>query len=569
MAAGQTPSEQQSEGNIRFELFAPYSDVGVLMGSWDDWTPHTMQKNDGGVWWTSLDIPDGEYEYKFRVRSKSPWAQDQDVEISDPTAVQLGKETRQHALLRVKNGQRVLVDYEWKHDDVPLPSNDKLVIYELHLGDFRGGEGDDQTDPGTFRTAIGKLDYLADLGVNAIELMPVSEIPGANYWGYSQRSLYAVENRYGTPEEFCEFVDECHARGIRVIYDAVFNHMATDSPLTMIDYTYWFYGENPDGPDLDFGPKFNYEFHDEALDVWPARQHVVGAMNLWVELFHLDGIRFDATRALKYFDLLQWFSEEAKGRASFKPFITIAEHLPQDPAVAGAGRPMDAAWHDDFYRQLNATMLGVERDGRSPWDTSALLRTMDGRNAGFQSTYNTVQFMSNHDQERPMFLLGAAAGLVDELAFRRNMLGAALLLTAPGIPMLWSGEEFGQPTQKSDDRAPLAWGLLGHERNQRLFEHYKRLVHLRRSLPALTTDTFAVVADMADRGIIAYKRWDDGGGQVIVAANLRNDDAGGVSFESIEDGAWGEVMTGNTVQVQGGTLVDTLGPCEVKIYVKQ
>lgn len=556
-------------GKIQFELFAPHNPTVALLGSWDDWQAHPMERGDDGTWRTALDIPDGEYEYKFRLVSKSFFAMDQDVEVSDPTAIELGRTTRANAFLRVKNGARVLVDYEWQHDDVPLPSNDKLIIYELHLGDFRGGEGDDQTEPGTFRSAMGKLDYLADLGINAIELMPVSEIPGANYWGYSQRSIYAVENRYGTPEDFCAFVDACHARGIRVIYDAVYNHMATDSPLTMIDHNYWFYGENPDEASLQFGPKFNYEFFDPEYDVWPARQHVVNAMELWIELFHLDGIRFDATRAIKYFDLLQWFTQEAHERASFKPFITIAEHLPQDPSIAGAGRPMDAAWHDDFYRQAFAATLGVNRDGRDPFNTGELMRVMDGRRTGFQSPYNTIQYINNHDQERVMYLLGVAAGLSGEAAFRRNKLGASLLLTAPGIPMLWAGEEFGQPTPKSEERQPLVWGLLGFADNQNLHAHYRNLVNIRKANPALTGENYSVLLDQPAQGLAVYKRWNDAGNEIIVAASLKNDGGGDLALEGITDGTWRESVYGYDVTVRGGVLRDTLRGAEAKIYIKQ
>lgn len=156
-------------------------------------------------------------------------------------------------------------------DDQPLPSNDELIIYELHVGDFRGGVGDTVGDrKGCFTDVIDKLDYLADLGINCIELMPVNEFPGHHSWGYSQRSIYAVENSYGTPDELCQLIDECHARGIRVIHDAVYNHMEMDAPLTQIDYEYWFYRDNPDFDHLDFGPKFNYEFYDEQHKCFPC-----------------------------------------------------------------------------------------------------------------------------------------------------------------------------------------------------------------------------------------------------------------------------------------------------------
>lgn len=569
--AAKAASSKAKGAKIPFALLAPYNEDVQLMGEWDGWKPHKMKKDKGGVWRIDIPLEDGDYEYKFSLKSKSFFADGQQVEVADPTAIELGKTTRDNALVRVRDGHISPVNYAWKHDDVPLVPNDQLVIYEMHLGDFCGGPGDVDDQPGTFKTAIAKLDYLVDLGINAIELMPVTEIPGYNYWGYSQRSLYAVENRYGTPDELAEFVDECHARGIRVILDVVFNHMDTDSPLTMIDHNYFFYGENPDGPELQFGPKYNFEFHDEALGLWPARQHVIGAMHAWLDLFHLDGFRFDATRAIKYFDLLDWLNHEAHQREGFKPFLTIAEHIPQDPTIADADGPMDAAWHDNFFRQMCATTLGAEWEGRNPFDTDTVLNLMDGRNEGFASPYNTVHYLATHDQDHTMFLMGAHANLFDEAAFRRNKLGATLVLTSPGIPMIWMGEEFGQPTPRTHERQPLIWALLGEERNQGLHAHHKNLIALRKHNPALTSENYQPLVSESERGFLAFKRWSEGGNIVVVAANLRGDSSGEIviPLDNIEDGIWRECIYGYEVQATNGILRDTLYEAEAKVYVKQ
>jgi 1,4-alpha-glucan branching enzyme len=346
--------------------------------------------------------------------------------------------------------------------------------------------------------------------------------------------------------------------------------METEAPLTKIDYSYWFYEQNPDEGSLQFGPKFNYEHFDDNLKIFPARKHVLNAMQMWVQSFHMDGIRFDCTRALKYFDLLNWLSDEAHKLEGFKPFYTIAEHIPQDAMIATLEGPMDAAWHDNFYRQLCATTLGVERDGRQPFTTHEVLRLLDSRCDGFASSYNTVHYISNHDQERIMFLLGAAASTYDDAAFRRAKLGATLLLTAPGIPMIWMGEEFGQPTDKSLDPRPLQWALLENERNQSLFNHYKTLIALRKNNPALYSDNFEPIYDAPGRGLIGYKRWNNDGNVVVVMANLTPAYAG--QFElggvGLEDGTWHEVIFNYDVQVEGGRLIDTLAESEAKIYIK-
>lgn len=547
-----------------FKLFAPYNERVSLLGSWNDWKPIPMERDERGVWWVDVPLDDGEYEYKFEVVSLSPFASGKVVYVADPEAMRFTLDSHENSLITVKKGKPVGVTYKWKHNDVPLPNNHELIIYEMHIGDFNQKNG-----IGTFKSAIEKLDYLAELGINAVELMPVNEFPGHHSWGYSQRSIYAVENSYGVPDDLCRFVDECHKRGIRVIHDAVYNHMEADAPLTQIDYNYWFYESNPDGPELDFGPKFNFEHCDENLNVFPAREHVINALRQWIEIFHIDGIRFDATRAIKYYDLLAWFNHEARTRADMKPFLTIAEHIPQDPTIADLDGPTDAAWHDNFMRQMVATTLGAYFEGRDPFNTGEVLRLLDGRGDGFASPYNTVHYINNHDQQRIMWLMGELANTFDEAAFRRAKLGATLLITAPGIPMLWMGEEFGQANPKSLESRPLQWDLLKQERNQNLFNHYKHLIHLRKSNPALRGDTYEVVAHEPGRGIIGFKRWNDEGNIVVVAANLTWQYGGEFGIGSLEDGTWHEAIYGYDVEVQSGVLKDVLAESEAKVYIRQ
>lgn len=553
-----------------FTLFAPYNEAVSVMGSWNDWKPIPMKKDDQGIWRKTVDLPDGRFEYKFLVKSKSWFSEGEEKAVADPLAMQLSLK-RDNAVLNLRGGKRVDLTYKWKHDKVPLPRNEQMIIYELHVADFTGGPGDDtgRRQKGRFSGVLEKLDYLADLGVNAIEFMPVTEFPFEHSWGYSQTSLYAVENTYGSPDEFAQLVDECHARGIRVIQDIVCNHMQMDAPLTQIDFTYWFHKENPDGPGLDWGPKYNFEFYDENLETFPARAHVVGAIHQWAGLFHIDGYRFDATRALRYYDLLDWLRQETVKGGGPGPIISIAEHSPQDPTIAGIGAPMDAAWYEHFGYQMRCTTLGVPRDGRDPHNTGEVLRILDPRRDGWQSAYNVVTYIDNHDQDRVMWAMGAYANTFDDAAFRRMKLGAGLLLTAPGIPMIWMGQEFGEAGPKTMDKQPLDWVLLEQERNQSLFQYYKKLIALRKSNPALHGDTFEPVLDDFGRGLIGFKRWNDQGNVVVVVANLRDQYAGGFEIGGLEDGVWREQVWDYDNQVQGSVLRDTLAESEVKVFIKQ
>lgn len=555
---------------IGFELLAPYNPDVKLMGNWNDWQPIPMERGDDGTWRAEVALSDGDYEYRFQVVSQSYFMLGQTVSVADPKAISYTLDSHENSRLRVKNGQRVVHEYTWQHDDKPLPGNDQLVIYEMHVADFRGGAGDNDGKPGTFNTAIEKLDYLADLGITAIELMPINEFPGEHSWGYAARGIYAVENSYGSPEDLCRLIDECHARGIRVLLDCVYNHMESEAHLTKIDYNYWFYQENPDEPSLQFGPKFNYEKFDENLNTFPAREHVIGAMDFWVQNFHIDGIRFDCTRAIRYFDLLTWFDQEMHSRVNFKPFYTIAEHIPQDPSIAGPNRPMDAAWYENLSEQLLSTVIGQDRNGYQPYNTTNVLRLMDGRQDGFENTWSTVTYLDNHDKERVMLQLGNAA-IFDEAAFRRAKLGASLLLTAPGLPLIWMGQEFGQASPKVLEKTPIDWALLNNPNNVGLFEHYKHLIRLRTSLPALTSDTYEAVLDLPDRNILAFKRWNNEGSIVLVVANLCDEFAGEweIADAALEDGTWRELIYNYEVQVSGGRITDKLAESEVKVYMRQ
>ncbi len=558
-----------TDDGIRFSLFAPRVKQVAIQGNWNDYQSVPLALATNGVWWVSFPLKDGIYHYRFEIVRQEG---EEPVLLPDPTGICFYDETLNYSIIEIVQGQPVYFDYRWQYIDTELPPNEQIVLYEMHVGDFYS-TADDPDGVGNFDRVIEKLDYLAELGVNTLELMPVNQSATEDNWGYSQHSLYSVEYWYGTPDKLAHLIDECHKRGIRVFHDGVYNHVHEQAVLPQIDYGYWFYEVNPDKPELHFGPKLDYEFCDEALDVYPAREHVLGAIHRWIDNFQMDGIRFDSTRALKHFDVIRWLNDEAHKRSGFKPFFTIAEHLPQDPEITGPDGVVDAAWHDQFYRQLNCTVLGIPHDDREPFDTTELLRLLDAKRDGFASNYNTIRYLNNHDQERTQYLLTTESKLSDEARFRRNKLGASLLMSAPGIPMLYMGEEFGQANARGEhtEQQPLDWSLLDEPPNRDLFEHYKKLITFRKSSPAICSDYFEVLADLPERDIIAFKRWNDTGNIVVVIANLRDEDAGEVEIElkGIEGDHWREVIQETEVEANQNQLTVSLGESEVKILVKQ
>ncbi|HEX2905957.1 MAG TPA: alpha-amylase family glycosyl hydrolase [Phototrophicaceae bacterium] len=560
---------------IEFKLFAPYNDSVSLIGDWNSWEPIPMKKDKKGFWKVSVPLGDGEYQYKFRVKSKSYFSLDETVDVFDPYATHLSGDQFENSCIIIQQGQPVVTTYQWRHDKQPLPANKELVIYELHVGDFTGGPGDGpQGGPkskGRFGDVLDKLDYLADLGVGAVELMPVKEFPGEQSWGYVWRSLFAIERAYGSPDELAQLIDELHGRGIRVILDMVFNHSDLETPLTKINYEYWYYKDNPDAPHLRWGPKLNYTHHDANLDVWPARQYAWDAIEYWLDHFHIDGIRFDAALVLNR-DFLTWVQQNIYQKiGDIKPFYTIAECIPQDPGIAGPDGPLDAAWHEHFYRQLICTTVGAPTEGREPFNLEAIINVLDPRRDGFSGTFNVVNYLNSHDENRLLWQISNAGGFYDESAFRRNKLGAGLLLTAPGVPMFWMGEEFGESAPRTMEYQPLDWALLQNDTNSGLLHFYQGLIKLKRTTSALQNDTFEVILRDDNRGLLAYKRWDDAGGVVVVVANLRHQYAGEFVLENVglEDGSWHEYVFNYDNTVQNGVLRDTLAESEIKIFVKR
>lgn len=533
-----------------------------------------MKRGNDGWWRINASLPDGEYFYKFAVKSKSYFARDKWIEVFDPYAISITDDKLERSVLRIKNGQQIWTDYQWRHDDHPLPTNEQLIIYELHVGDFSGGRGDrgDKRIKGKFSDVTEKLNYLSDLGINAIELMPVKEFPGKT-WGYNLRSLFAVNSGYGPPEELCRFVDECHGRGIRVIIDGVYNHADLDAPLTQIDYEYWFYRENPDPPNLQWGPKFNYGFYDDKLKLYPARKYAIGSIQFWIEHFHIDGIRFDATRALGDFNIMREFTDAAfKKIDRRKPFFTVAEHLPEDPAITGYPKgPMIAAWHESLSNQLRAIAMQHEYRGSQPGDLNALAKELNPATNGYGSGNHIVNFVGNHDHKRILRDIAETVHIFGEAAFRRVKLALGLVLTSPGLPMIWMGQEFGVADPKQLEPQPIDWTLLAGKDNKDLHDFTASLIKLRRETPSLWGDNFEVLLSDSDRQIFAYKRWNDVGGVVVVVANIRDNPAGEFTIQNagLPDGAWREYGSNRSFQITGQQIKATLEPSEIKIFVKE
>jgi 1,4-alpha-glucan branching enzyme len=545
--------------SIEFKLWAPYNKAASLIGSFSKWEEIPMEKGKDGFFLTSVKLEDGVHQYKFKVQSKSWFFEpDQWVTVNDPYATDID-DSSQNCNLRIKDGERIVDTYVWKNDDKPLPPDHELVIYELHVGDFSGGE-DDPYARGKYKHVVEKLDYLVELGINCIELMPVKEYPGDHGWGYNPRYFFATESSYGTTAELKALIDECHGRGIRVLMDGIYNHSESESPLTQIDHDYW-YHHAPKDPDNNWGPEFNYEFYDEKFETYPARRFIGDVVRFWIEEYHTDGIRYDAARQLGNYDFMHWVVQEAKKTAGMKPFYNIAEHIPQNPAITNADGPMDGAWHENFYSAM------IDHLCNEQFDLERLKSALDAKREGYQGATNIVNYLTNHDHNHLMYELGER-GILEEAAFKRAKLGSALLMTAMGVPMIWMGEEFAEYKPKSPEQNKIDWTLLGNDRNKGLHDYYQSLIFLRKNNHALYTENIEFFYEHPDDRVLAYTRWNDEGSRIVVIANLSGNFLKDYTIPHIPaDGIWHDWVSNYDVEVSGNTLVIDLPEYEAKVLV--
>jgi maltooligosyltrehalose trehalohydrolase len=331
-----------------------------------------------------------------------------------------------------------------------LPS---AVLYEMHVGSFSAS--------GTFAGAIDHLDHLVDLGVDAVEVMPLATFPGRWGWGYDGVLLFAPQETYGGVVGTKTFVDACHARGLGVLVDVVFNHFGPAGNhlgrfgpyVAAVANTPWGPAVNLDGPDSDDVRRF---FIDNAV--------------MWLHDYHADGLRLDAVHAYKDHSavhFLEELSSEVDRLATHvgRPLWIIAESDLNDPRLVTAreanGYGCHASWSDDFHHALHVTVTNERGDYYADFDGiddvaralthgyvydgrfSSSRRRRHGRPMRHLPTTRLLGYLQNHDQIGNRALgdrIGTTAGV------RRQLLAATVVLMAPFVPMLFAGEEWAAST---------------------------------------------------------------------------------------------------------------------------
>ena len=530
-----------------FEVWAPTAERVELVLSHE-----TVPMTRAGELWTTDRVASDGQRYSYRVDGAGPFP--------DP---------RSRYQPEGPGGPSEIVDpssFVWTDDAWQGAPLDTAVIYELHIGTF--------TAEGTLDAAIDRIEHLIDLGVTLVELMPVATFPGDRGWGYDGVDLYAVHAAYGGPQALARFVDACHARGLGVCLDVVYNHLG------------------PSGNYLsEFGPYFT-ELHQtpwgaavnlDAPGSNEVRRFIIDNALMWFADYHLDALRLDAVHALvdeRAVHVLEQLAIETDQLAerSGRPLTLIAESDRNDPATVTArgaggsgGVGLTGQWADDVHHTLHALLTGESQgyyaDFTDPAAFSKIARTPffhDGTWSSFRERdhgrpvvpaltpgWKFVASLQTHDQVGNR----ATGERLSQLVGRSRLAaGATLLLTLPYTPMLFMGEEWGASTTwayftdhqepelaeavsegrrkefaehgwgdavpdpqaaSTAEASKLRWDELSQPEHARLLDWYRELIRLRRAVPDLADPTLGVTEVHQEDDVLSFRR-----GSYTVVVNL-------------------------------------------------
>ncbi len=533
------------QGRVTFALVAPGKQSVHLIGDFNDWDRQAdpLQPTEEGLWSITKEFQPGRYTYQFAV-------EDGGIVICDPYARLLAEEAEcdpPRAVIEV--GGPV---YAWRHDDWPRPAFNDLVIYELHVGDF--------SPAGTFLGIIDRLDYLSDLGINALELMPIYEFRGSEYgWGYNPAYFFAVEKSYGQPDDLRRLIDEAHGRGMAVILDIVLAHTARVHPFNKL----YLYEESP-WYGLGLGEVNQFGFPQLDYTKEATRAFVRDVQAYWLREFHVDGLRYDYVHGIGYRED-QGLPFLVRAAREIRPEVyLIGEYSPEDPlAVNDSG--LDGAWHVRSSYAFKALLGEGEYNGFRWENFEQALQFLDPWEQGYARAAAMVNFLESHDEERVIRDI-RAAGIDGNGARYKSALGASVLLTMPGEPMLYHGQEWGEATERTLDPNPIHWDRLETEGGRGLFEHYRRLVHLRRDHPALRSENFSLDAVYPEQKAVVYHRWNDEGDEVVVAVNFSSAPQT-LAIPFPRPGRWRGILREETFDVTERLSLQ-LDPSSAEIFVK-
>lgn len=511
------------EGGVAFRVWAPHASGVAVYGSFNNWdkTSYPLTSENNGYWYG--DVAEAKIGDEYRYLLNTHWGE---LSRIDPYAREVTNS--------IGNGIVHDPHFDWEGDQFQCPPWNELVIYEMHVGTFFDPDPNSDS-PGQFKDIPKRFGHLKELGVNALQLMPVAEFAGDRSWGYNPAHIFAVESAYGGPKAFKEFVKQAHKHGFAVILDVVYNHFGP-SDIDLWRFDGW--SENEGGGIYFFqDDRRHTPWGDTRPDYGrgEVRQFICDNALMWLEEYHVDGLRMDMTVYIhkhgsgaapipEGWSLLQWMNREIAEK--FPGCITIAEDLQKDPYVTkeehegGAG--FGAQWSSTFVHPIREAVIVAADEWRS----------MEAVATAIQFRYNLdsferVIYSESHDE-----VANGKARVPQEIdggdaqgfyAQKRSTLAAAMVFTAPGIPMLFQGQEFLEG-EWFRDTVPVDWYNSRDFRG--IVRLYRDLIRLRLNRDGKTRGLCGQHVHVAhcnnQAKFITFRRWDVSGpgDDVLVVANF-------------------------------------------------
>jgi 1,4-alpha-glucan branching enzyme len=507
---GSTPYADVSGTGVTFRVWAPDATnvfVPGIFNGWNSTANSLVKEGSSGLWSGDISTARPNHEYKYFING---------IWKMDPRSRKVVNSV----------GNSIVYDpnaFNWSGDTrlAVYPTN--LVIYEMHVGAFYD-PSPTSAGPGKFMDAITKLDYLASLGINAVELLPIAEFPGDYNWGYNPSDPYAVENTgYGGPDGLKVFVKAAHQRGIRVIMDVVHNHYGSND-LDMWGFDVGttpgiFFYSSGDIANTPWGPRPNYSSEG-------VRSYIIDNFRMWMDECHVDGFRWDAVGAMRHYGSGYVSIPEADSLIQYINSIIIHSDHPGAISIAeddSDGMNFDSQWGvgvgDEIINEMVQTIDGNR-------NMNALQGAMDGYGFSrvlYSETHDLVGALNGSSAQRLPVRI-QPANPYSYYARKRSMLAAAIVMTSPGIPMLFMGQEMVTTNQFSDS-TPLDWSRVNTYSN--VVSFYRDMIHLRRNLDGvswgLTGPDVSWHAVDNSAKLLAFHRWGAGpNDQVMAVINCSN-----------------------------------------------
>jgi hypothetical protein len=574
-------------------LWAPEKEFVFVLGDFNNWQPASgfQMKKDGDYFW--LEIPNlekgKEYAFQYLIDGEikiadpytekilDPW-NDQEIEAETYPGLMAYPEGKTEGVVSVlQPGQE---EYDWQVADFQPPAKEKMVIYELLIRDF--------TEEHTYKAVREKLDYLEDLNINVLELMPVNEFEGNSSWGYNPSFYFAPDKYYGPKNELKKLIDACHQRGIAVVIDMVLNHSYGQSPFVQMYTDNWtitpenpWYNEvsNFDNPNLRWGYDFNHE--SEA-----TKELVDSVSSFWMNEYKIDGFRFDFTKGFSNtpYSESSWGSEYDAARiANLKRMtdeiknrnedaLVIFEHLTynlEEKELADYGILM---WGNMHGRYLQAARGNVS-------DSDLGEAVYSERN---WNEPNLVSYPESHDEQRIMYQIkieGLSSGDYNiknqQTALDRIELNSLFHLPLPGPKMIWQFGERGYDISINRcvdgvgndcrlDPKPPYWHYLDNSNRTDLFRVMAKLNYLKQTYPVFSSSDFQYNLN----GTIKSYVYADENNYVLAVGNF------GIQEEETEltfptTGKWRRFFIEDSVQINNVVQSLALAPGEYRLYSTQ